>query len=258
MSAPDFSPQTETWGMPMSRIQLDMLLTRYRAAAELAAGRRVLEIGCGHALGHELLDRDATFVVAGDIDPTNMSGARRRWPDAALVQFDATASPFRDGSFDVALAFEMTYYVPDLPGMWTEVHRLLRPGGTLLVVSTNAERPGFHHSPHARRYLVASEFHAELERAGFDTTVTARWPLSDSVAARALRSVSGVADRFGLVPRSLRARAALKRFVQGRLTPYSGLLELDRTAGATPPGGEVASGTRCEDHVVLYVTAVRR
>jgi SAM-dependent methyltransferase len=60
-------------------------------------------------------------------------------PRVTRVQGDVTALPFRDGSFDVAMAMHMLYHLADVGLAAAELRRVLRPGGVLLA-STNGER----------------------------------------------------------------------------------------------------------------------
>ena len=43
--------------------------------------------------------------------------------------------PFQDGCFDVVLCSDALQYIPDAPRAVTEMHRVLRPGGTLLITT---------------------------------------------------------------------------------------------------------------------------
>lgn len=47
--------------------------------------------------------------------------------------------PFGDESFDAVLANHMLYYVPDRPKAFTEISRVLRPGGTLYATANGTD-----------------------------------------------------------------------------------------------------------------------
>jgi SAM-dependent methyltransferase len=71
-----------------------------------------------------------------------LSAARRRTPatGSAPVEFgpgQATGLPFPDGVFDVVTSTQVYEYVHDVPAALTEAHRVLRPGGRLLVLDTD-------------------------------------------------------------------------------------------------------------------------
>ena len=46
--------------------------------------------------------------------------------------------PFADGGFDAVTAFETVYFWPNLPQCFREVHRVLKPGGTLLICNESS------------------------------------------------------------------------------------------------------------------------
>jgi SAM-dependent methyltransferase len=99
-------------------------------------GERTLEIGAG--LG-EHLSVEPSFArssyVAVELRPEMADAIRSRHPGVEVVTGDCQARlPFPDGSFDRALAIHVLEHLPDLPAALREIHRLLRPGGRLVVV----------------------------------------------------------------------------------------------------------------------------
>jgi ubiquinone/menaquinone biosynthesis C-methylase UbiE len=59
--------------------------------------------------------------------------------------------PFPDGLFDLVTAVETHYFWPDLPADMREIQRVLRPGGTLVVLAEaykgGSTTSGFKKSP---------------------------------------------------------------------------------------------------------------
>jgi ubiquinone/menaquinone biosynthesis C-methylase UbiE len=106
------------------------------AALLEARPRRVLEVGCGWGELAEWVERETgAEVVPTDLSPRMVELARERGLDARLA--DVQQLPFEDGSFDAAVAAWMLYHVPDLNRGLSELARVLRPGGRL-VVATNS------------------------------------------------------------------------------------------------------------------------
>jgi ubiquinone/menaquinone biosynthesis C-methylase UbiE len=101
-----------------------------------AAGKSVLEVGCGTGL---LLERVAQFAaVAQGIDLSSGMLARARARGLQVAQASATALPFPDASFDVAYSFKVLAHIPDIAAVLREMARVVRPGGVVLAEFYNA------------------------------------------------------------------------------------------------------------------------
>lgn len=109
----------------------------------LAAGERVLDIGCGPAiLGAELATEvgPSGRVDGVDISESMLALARARcagldW--VGLQQGRAEELPFDDDLFDAAVAVQVYEYVPDIEVALREVWRALRPGGRAVILDTD-------------------------------------------------------------------------------------------------------------------------
>jgi ubiquinone/menaquinone biosynthesis C-methylase UbiE len=100
-------------------------------AAPAVAGREVLEVGCGTGLLLRALAPLASRAVGVDLSPGMLARARQRGLE--VVEGSATALPFADATFDVAVSFKTLPHVPDLAGALSEMARVVRPGGTMFV-----------------------------------------------------------------------------------------------------------------------------
>jgi ubiquinone/menaquinone biosynthesis C-methylase UbiE len=118
----------------------EMCRRLFRAAA-VTDGMRILDVGCG--TGGTLAALDAAFadvsLVGLNIDARELAAARRRLRarrggEVELVEGDACAMPLPDGSFDLVLAIESILLFPSRRRFFAEVRRVLRLGGSLLVV----------------------------------------------------------------------------------------------------------------------------
>jgi SAM-dependent methyltransferase len=125
-------------------------LARYRLAAQLAKGRRVLDAACGEGYGTAILAAaGAASAVGVDLDEATVEHAKQRHGIDARVA-DVASLPFDDGSFDLVACFETIEHVERPEAVLDELARVLAPTG-LLVIST----------PNKHEYLVENEFHVK-------------------------------------------------------------------------------------------------
>ena len=109
----------------------------------LKPGDRVLDVGCGPAwfwanaaedmpagLHLTLLDQSAGMIKEATERCTPLPFASVTGETA-----DASALPFADNSFDTVIAMHMLYHVPDQAKAIAEMHRVLKPGGTLAITT---------------------------------------------------------------------------------------------------------------------------
>lgn len=97
----------------------------------IAAGERVLDVGCGPgALVAELVHRGAV-VSAVDPSPQFVEAARERYPDVDVQQASAEELPFREGSFDAALAQLVVHFMENPVAGLAEMARVTRNGGVV-------------------------------------------------------------------------------------------------------------------------------
>ncbi|HLJ14314.1 MAG TPA: methyltransferase domain-containing protein [Bryobacteraceae bacterium] len=132
-------------------------LARYAFAARLAAGRRVLDVGCGTGYGSAELAHRAARVAGLDNSAEALAYARANFAlsNIEFLEGSATALPFADGSVDMVVAFEVIEHLEDWRGLLTEVKRVLASGG-LFVVST----PNTRYYGESRGSAGPNPFHA--------------------------------------------------------------------------------------------------
>lgn len=102
----------------------------------------ILDLGCGNAWVAEALLPDQKQVISFDLAPRNVREAIRRYPstDHWGVIGDVYDLPFRDGSIDAIVSAEVIEHVPDVPGYLTNLLRVLRPGGRIVISTPYDER----------------------------------------------------------------------------------------------------------------------
>lgn len=101
--------------------------------AGIAAGQRVIDVGCGPgALTSELARRlGADHVAAVDPSVSFVEAAKQRHPGVDVRQASAEALPFPDAAFDAAVAQLVVHFMADPVGGLREMRRVARRGGVV-------------------------------------------------------------------------------------------------------------------------------
>jgi ubiquinone/menaquinone biosynthesis C-methylase UbiE len=170
--------------------------------AEVSAGEKVLDVGCGTGSLTVMAKRTVgpTGEVCGiDPAPEMIELARHKAAGAGVdVAFQVgtiEALPFPGGDFDVVLSSLMVHHLPDdlKTAGFREIHRVLKQGGRFLIV--DIEPSGLpllgalftHLIGHGRMRGNITRLPKMLREAGFsrvETGGTAFSPLSFALAAR--------------------------------------------------------------------------
>ena len=105
----------------------------------------ILDIGCG---GGRTIQKMAAIAAEGKlcgVDYADGSVAASRHKNAELInagrveirQASVSELPYPENQFDLVTAIETQYYWPDLVRDMQEILRVLKPGGTLVVIAEN-------------------------------------------------------------------------------------------------------------------------
>lgn len=102
--------------------------------SELARpGEAFLEVGCGTGYVLQALVRECGVNATGsELFAEGLEHARRRVPEAELIELDARNMPFRQ-SFDMAGAFDVLEHIDDDVSVLEGLHHAVRPGGHLVL-----------------------------------------------------------------------------------------------------------------------------
>ncbi len=145
--------------------------SRYVMAARFAAGRRVLDLGCGTGYGTALLAQQADSALGIDLSAEAIEYARQQFssPQVAFQAADAVATSLPEKSFGLITAFEVIEHLSDPAALLAEVQRLLTPDGLALISTPNShyyaeQRAQSGPNPFHVREFSAAEFHVELAR----------------------------------------------------------------------------------------------
>jgi ubiquinone/menaquinone biosynthesis C-methylase UbiE len=166
------------------------------AMLELTSGDRILEIGFGHGRTIERMATVSVELVAG-VDTSEAmlkvaTGRCRALIDVGrvkLVHGDSERLSFPSESFTKVLAVHTLYFWSVPLTHLLEIHRVLKPGGRVVLAFTTEDAPAAKDFPGTvYRFYPTDQVAAFLQRAGFVEVAFITGP-GGTVVARALKPV---------------------------------------------------------------------
>ncbi len=137
----------------------------------LRPGQRVLEVGVGTGMA---LDAFPPYVHVVGIDPSDAMLAHAHdkirenaWGHVEVKKGDALNLDFPDNSFDEVVTFHVITVVPDPLRMMSEMVRVCKPGGRIVIVNHFA-------SPNPLLYFLNTMINPITKLAGWTTRLRAR------------------------------------------------------------------------------------
>ncbi|MGQ9926708.1 MAG: class I SAM-dependent methyltransferase [Chloroflexaceae bacterium] len=135
----------------------------------------ILDVGCGRGYGFEILQSPDGTRTGLDLSLEFLKEVRRNYHNVSLVQATGERLPFRSGSFDSIIAFEVIEHLYDDIGFLNELKRLIRSEGIIAISTPNRLiSSGGDKQPlnpfHIREY-TAEEFEILLKRSFPDTII---------------------------------------------------------------------------------------
>ena len=143
---------------------------------------KVLDVGCGGGRTIETLLSGSTdsTVFGVDYSPASVAVARERNRSSIergrveIREAPVSSLPFPDETFDLVTAVETHYYWPHLPGDVREVKRVMKAGGTFMIIAETyrGRRNDWLYRPVMRgllraNYLTPEEHRRLLDDAGY-------------------------------------------------------------------------------------------
>jgi 2-polyprenyl-3-methyl-5-hydroxy-6-metoxy-1,4-benzoquinol methylase len=194
-------------------------LTAYLQARPLAAGKSVLDVGCGEGFGTQTLAEVAREVVGVDYSADAVAFCRSRWskPNLRFEVVDFTRPGAFEERFDVVLCSQVLEHIADEPPFLAGLRARLADGGTLMLTTPN-KLVSFSENPYHLREYTPAELRALLGRT-FSHVELAGIAGNEKVTAFDARREQAVRRILRLDPLNLRSRLpdALVRFAFARL-----------------------------------------
>jgi ubiquinone/menaquinone biosynthesis C-methylase UbiE len=160
-----FELERENWWFSGMRSIYDRQIKRLKSSAAL---ERILDVGCGTGVWTKQLGQFGS-AVAIDFSKEALLFCRARGL-SNLLQASACEIPFHSDTFSLVTAFGVIEHVEEDQGMLSELYRVCRPGGYVLLLTSAYQFLWSYHDDfvhHKRRYL-RSELLSKVEGAGFD------------------------------------------------------------------------------------------
>lgn len=112
-------------------------LHRYAFALDFVKNKKVLDIASGEGYGSFLLSKSAYLVKGVDIDEKTIENAQKKYikQNLSYIVGRADQIPVDSGSIDVVISFETIEHHDKHNEMFSEIKRVLRPGGILIMSS---------------------------------------------------------------------------------------------------------------------------
>jgi ubiquinone/menaquinone biosynthesis C-methylase UbiE len=147
--------------LPHIRAMADAVRQRFGAGHQI----KVLDMACGTGALSRRLTEEGFCVTGLDFSFGSLCYLARSDRAIRLIQADAAALPFDQGSFDVVLCMGAWRHFTEPQRVLDEVHRVLRPGGAFLVGYFPPKLGGLLSVPPGRRGKIVTGLYGFIMRA---------------------------------------------------------------------------------------------
>lgn len=118
----------------------DVLLERVADLGRIAAGTKVLELGCGTANAASALRRHLGANAIGmDSSQAMLKIAAAKGVPVIRADADGRGLPFQSSCFEAAIGIYVIHHISDLKGLFSECRRILHRGTLVLLTSSHSQ-----------------------------------------------------------------------------------------------------------------------
>jgi arsenite methyltransferase len=147
--AEDLAYPEELAGVPELAVESFAGVANPFSLGRLEPGERVLDLGCGAGTDSLVAARmvgPEGHVVGIDMTREMLDKARRAAGEMSthnveFVEGEAEQLPFPNESFDVVISNGVIDLIPDKDAVFSELHRVLAPGGRIQVADVTIQKP---------------------------------------------------------------------------------------------------------------------
>jgi arsenite methyltransferase len=149
-------------------------------ALQPITGETILEVGCGGGFyAYEVAPcvGSSGRVCAIDISDDQINAARERCVELGWVEcqtMDVLDMSYADASFDAVYSVQVLEYVSAVDDALRQIVRVLKPGGRLVVYSTNWSSIVWYSPNHERMKRILEAWDQHAPHANLPTTLSAR------------------------------------------------------------------------------------
>jgi len=121
---------------PYETYRFDCITKKILSALPKKKGLKVLDVGCGtgeftFSVLSKILEKPK--LVGTDFSKGMIDVCKKNFPEFSFKVMDIQDLTFKDSTFDVVLSRQMLEHVPNPLKAVKEMHRVLKPGGTLIL-----------------------------------------------------------------------------------------------------------------------------
>jgi ubiquinone/menaquinone biosynthesis C-methylase UbiE len=178
------------------------------AGLKLQPSDHVLEMGCGTGNWSDYFTPQVASYTAFDLRYAEVRQAltweaSRSGKKTKFCAMSGTAMGLSSNSFNKAFAVDVIEHIPDENVAMQEMHRVLKPGGTLILTTLLQDRPGFlrrvEYPDHSQEYTT-EHLQTLFRRNGFKIERTFYFYYSLSTLAREIETLTQMTISRNLFP----------------------------------------------------------